>query len=53
MIKDFGRRWSVGVLDAGQRGTKQFGVTLWGNGVRVGFQVNAWRWELQIMKEKR
>lgn len=44
---------SFGAYDAQTHGTKQFGVTVWGNAQRFGFQVNFWRWELQLMRERK
>lgn len=46
------KRWSAGKHSAGKRGTKQFGITVWGNSQRVGFQANVWRWEFQLMRER-
>lgn len=47
-----GRRWSFACFTADGNGTKQFGVAVWGNGQRLGFEIHFWRWELQIMMEK-
>lgn len=50
-MRDWGR-WSVGTITSGPKGTKQFGVALWGNETRTGFQANFWRWEFQLMRER-
>lgn len=48
-----GRRWSLGATSVGKSGTKQFGTALWGNSCRLGWQLNFWRWEIQLMRERR
>lgn len=48
-----GKRWSLGATSAGKSGTKQFGMALWGNSGRLGWQINLRRWEFQIMWERK
>ena len=46
-----GKKWTFGHTRVDGNGTKQFGLAVWGNASRLGFQINFWRWETQIMRE--
>lgn len=48
-----GKRWTLAHARADGNGTKQFGTALWGNGRRLGWQINFWAWEVQIMRERK
>lgn len=47
----FGKQWTYGCIRVDGNGTKQFGTALWGNSRRLGWQINFWRWEIQIMRD--
>jgi len=44
------QRWSISPYEI-KNGAKQFGLAIWWNSNRVGFQINIWVWEIQVMRE--
>lgn len=48
-----GKKWSIGLYSGNALSTRQFGFGLWYNDARTGLQINFYRWEFQLMRERK